>query len=678
MNKLQFETSPYLLQHKNNPVYWFSWGEDAFKAAKDADKPIFLSIGYSACHWCHVMERESFENEEIADYLNKNFISIKVDREERPDVDNIYMNYVQLISGSGGWPLSVFLTPERIPFFGGTYFPPDDRYGRPGFPKLLSLVYDAYKNQKEEIYSKEEEIKNSLRGMANLSAQEESFEFSDFEDAYKKLKDSYDQVWGGFGTAPKFPSFSILTFLLRYYCVTKNEEALDMVENSLLQMSAGGIYDQIGGGFARYSTDERWTVPHFEKMLYDNALLSRLYLETFQATQNAAYLAVAEDIFDFLLREMRDPSGAFYSAIDADSEGVEGKYYVYGYEELKSILTEEEFNAAVKFYNISEEGNFEGKNIFTSRANIGLIAAELGITEFEISDLIGGVRDKIFAHREGRIKPAIDDKILTNWNGLLLSSFSLAYGITGKKKYLDAAEHLADFIWDKCYKNDTLYHSYKNGTLKYQGYLDNYSFVSEGLINLYTASFKEEYLEKAGKLVEIIVARFYDDKEGNFFYSDKSSQDLILRSKDLYDNAIPSGNSAAILALLKLSILLNKPEYFQIAKKNIGGLKGLAVKYPNGFAYLLTSALTEFNGLKEIAVVASDIQEMNKFLRLYYNEFFPFAVSAGKLNSENSNLELLNNKNLIHQKTSIYVCENFSCKEPVSTFEELKKTLVMQ
>ncbi|HEX2983090.1 MAG TPA: thioredoxin domain-containing protein, partial [Ignavibacteriales bacterium] len=562
---------------------------------------------------------------------------------------------------------------------GGTYFPPDDRYGRPGFPKLLALIYDAYKNQKDEIYSKKEEIRNSLIGMTALSSEENAFEFSDFDEAFNKIKDSYDQIWGGFGGAPKFPSFSILTFLLRYYSITKNEDALEMAENSLLQMSGGGIYDPIGGGFARYSTDERWTVPHFEKMLYDNALLSRLYLEAFQVTQNAYYLGIAEDIFTFLFREMRDQTGAFYSAIDADSESVEGKFYVYTYDELKSILTETEFNAAVKYFNLHEEGNFDGANVFTARSSIDSLAAEINITEIETAELIGQIRNKIFAHREGRTKPAIDDKILTNWNALLLSSFSLAYGITGKKKYLEAASQLGDFIWNACFKDETLYHSYKTGTLKHPGYLDNYSFLAEGFINLYTATFDGEHLERAGKLAEIIVNRFYDEKEGNFFYADKSAKDLILRAKDLYDNAIPSGNSTAILVLQRLSILLNKPEYMELVKRNLSGLKKLAVKYPNGFAYFLTGALAGFNGLKEIAVIASDALEMNKILRLYHNEFFPFTALAGKLNSEKSGLELLSGKELAEGSSlAIFVCENYSCKEPVHTFEELKSTIVMQ
>ncbi len=678
MNRLQFETSPYLLQHKNNPVEWFSWDDEAFAKAKAEDKPIFLSIGYSSCHWCHVMERESFENKEIAEYLNENFVSIKVDREERPDVDNIYMNYVQMISGSGGWPLSVFLTPDKLPFFGGTYFPPDDRGNRPGFKKLLTLIYEAYKNQKAEILSKEGEIKNALHNMANLNLKEGTFEFADFEAAYIKIKDTYDQVWGGFGSAPKFPSVSILLYLLRYYHLTKDEAALEMVENSLLQMGAGGMYDQIGGGFSRYSTDERWTFPHFEKMLYDNALLSRLYLETYQATQNAYYLVMAEDIFDFLLRDMKDASGGFYSAIDADSEGVEGKYYIYNYDELKAFLNEEEFNAAVKFYNLHESGNFEGSNIFTARANITEISAELGYTEGELLDLISSVRSKIFADREKRVKPSTDDKILTSWNGLLLSSLSLAYSITGKKRYLDNSSELAEFIWSKCYKNGVLYHSYKNGETKYQGYLDNYSFVAEGFTELYCATFNEEYLQKAGTLMDIAVTRFYDKAAGNFFYTDENSGDLLLRSKDLYDNALPSGNSAAIHSLIKLNVLLDKPEYTEYAKRNISKIKELAIKYPSGFAYALMGALLAFNGLKEIAVVAADDQALNKFTRLYYNEYLPFAVFAAKTNNSATRLTLLHDKKLLHENCTVYVCENYTCKEPVSSIEELKANLIMQ
>lgn len=657
MNRLQFETSPYLLQHSENPVDWYPWGSEAFEKAKREDRPVLLSIGYSACHWCHVMEKESFTNEAIASIMNENFVNIKVDREEHPEVDSIYMNFVQLTTGSGGWPLTVFLTPDLIPFYGGTYFPPDDRYGRPGFGHVLHSIADTFKHKRKEIAGQAEEVIEALRRSQLLNSKKEgSLELNDFRKLIVSIEKNYDKDWGGFGNAPKFPQAMTHQLLMRFYRLTGDKGAMEMAEHSLKKMASGGIYDQIGGGFHRYSTDRKWLVPHFEKMLYDNALLSRTYLEAYQVTKNRFYLETAEDILSYVLREMVSPEGAFYSSQDADSEGEEGKFFVWDAGEWREILTNEEFKQAYNYYGLSEGGNFEGRNILT-RNESGDAAGE--------SQMLATVREKIRILREKRIHPALDDKILTNWNSLMIYSFALAYGITEKQEYAGAAEKAAEFLLGKCRLNGILLHSYKQGESGIEGFLDDYAFLAEALFMLFEVTSDEKWLEASDQLAGEMTRRFYDEENHGFYFTEKNAEKLIVRVKDLYDNALPSGNSSAVMILLKLSEILNKNEYLKPALKSMESMKEYMIRYPESFAYLCSAALFYLSGPSEIVIAAENESAAEKAKTEYFNEFFPFSVLALKAGRGDSNLEILHGKGLIKPPLTVYICRNFSCSAPV-------------
>ncbi|MCX6149247.1 MAG: thioredoxin domain-containing protein [Ignavibacteriales bacterium] len=675
MNRLQYETSPYLLQHKDNPVDWYPWGEEAFQKAVLEDKPILLSIGYSACHWCHVMAHESFENQKIAGLMNENFINIKVDREERPDVDNIYMNFVQLSTGGGGWPLTVFLTPALIPFFGGTYFPPDNKFGRPGFPKVLESIIYSYRNKKDEILLQKEEILSALNSSSNITKSYSEFTKLEFDKSFANLLNNYDEEFGGFGSAPKFPHSMSLMFLLNYYVKTGNQSALEIVENSLEKMARGGMYDQLGGGFHRYSTVKNWLIPHFEKMLYDNALLSRLYLDAFRLTKNKFHLQIAEDVLEYILREMTDPSGRFYSAQDADSEGEEGKYFIWEFDELKKLLDEQEFSLVVKYFGISTEGNFDGMNILTLNNMIDELPVELNLEENVLVEKITSIRKKIFAEREKRVKPGLDDKILTSWNALMIPPFCIAYGATGKDIYKQAAERNAEAIWSTCFKEEIIYHSFKIGKTKQEGFLDDYSFTVEAFISLYSITFNELWLERANKILQLSIKYFYDDVNYDFYFTSFHSKNLIVRTKENYDNATPSGASSLVNSLLQMAIYMNNPVYSEIAHKYISKFHDVIIKHPLSFSYVLNAAYFDFNKPKEIALICQNHLSQKKFIQDFYNEYYPFAIISSKIDSAESALELLNGKELIEGKDAIYVCENFTCKEPISTFDEMKKLM---
>ncbi|MGE5681454.1 MAG: thioredoxin domain-containing protein [Bacillota bacterium] len=675
MNRLQFESSPYLLQHKENPVDWYAWGEEAFKRARDENKPILLSIGYSACHWCHVMAHESFENPEIARVMNDLFVNVKVDREELPDVDNIYMNFVQLTTGSGGWPLTVFLTPELVPFFGGTYFPPDERYGRPGFLRILYSVSEAYKTRKAEIDNQAAEIINALSSQANVIRNSEEFIISDFNLAFSSLLRNYDEHNGGFGSAPKFPSAMIYIFLLRYNYQTGNKAALEMVEHSLTKMAEGGIYDQIGGGFHRYSTDNEWLVPHFEKMLYDNALLSRVYLETYQLTNDKFYLTIAEETLNYILREMTSDEWGFYSSLDADSEGVEGKYFIWAKQELKGLLTEQEFDTAVNYYGITEKGNFEGKNILTAKYSVEEIEGKQKRVSSIKKMELASIRKKIYDARRRRIPPSLDDKVLTNWNALMLYSFALAYGITGKERFYEIAVNNAEFLWTQCYKGDHLMHTFKDGVSKIEGYLDDYTFLAEAYIMLYEAVSDEKWVFRADTLMKLAIEKFYSKETNDFYFTAENSPNLIVRNKELYDTVIPSGNSSAAIALLKLSVLLNKPEYYLIADRNISHLHNVIIKYPENFIYLLNAAYYKFIKPAEIALIAENEGKLRIFIKEYYNSFSPFTVFTSKTENTPSSLEIMKDKTIVKVPYTVYICQNYTCQMPVFTPEDLKNEL---
>ena len=550
-NSLINETSPYLLQHAHNPVDWYPWGEEALAKAKTENKPILLSIGYSACHWCHVMEHESFENEDIAALMNENFVNIKVDREERPDLDQIYMNAVQMMTHHGGWPMTVFLTPEGVPFYGGTYFPPEDRYNMPGFPRVLISLAEAYRERPNDVA---ETAASVVKELERLSVARESSELltSEFLDsAFRGIIKNYDPVHGGFGSAPKFPPAMTLEFLLRTYHRTGRPQALEIVAHTSRKMAEGGIYDQLGGGFHRYSVDARWLVPHFEKMLYDNALLSRLYLHYYQLTREEWARQIAEGILDYVVREMTDPAGGFYSTQDADSEGVEGKFFVWTLDEIKSVLGEQDAALFSSYYNITEAGNFEDKNILNVTRSLEEVAAETNVTRSELEESLARSRSKLFEVRERRIKPGRDEKILTAWNGMMLASFAEAAAILDREDYLKIARRNARFVLDNLRADGLLLRTYKDGKAKLNAYLEDYAFLADGLLTLYEVSGELEWFEETLAIANKMIEEFWDGQEGGFFYTGKSHEALIVRSKDYFDNATPSGNSVAAEVLLR-------------------------------------------------------------------------------------------------------------------------------
>ena len=678
-NKLINETSPYLLQHAHNPVDWYAWGEEALQKAKEEDKPILLSIGYSACHWCHVMEHESFENEQIAKIMNDNFISVKVDREERPDLDNIYMNFVQMTTGSGGWPMTVFLTPDQVPFYGGTYFPPDDRYGRPGFPSVLSSIAETYKTRREQISKNTNEIISNLQQLSQLPASEGDLTPNSLEMAYRGLAKQFDYTYGGFGGAPKFPGSMNLSFLLRYYHRTKEREALQMVELSLDKMASGGMYDQLGGGFHRYSVDQRWLVPHFEKMLYDNALLSQVYLEAYQVTGNPFYKKITIEILDYVKREMTSPEDGFYSTQDADSEGEEGKFFVWSPDEIKSILGDKEGDLFCRFYDVSKWGNFEGKNILNIPRDIDVVADQVGMREDEFAEILERGRVKLFEVREKRIKPGRDDKILTSWNGLMMKSFVEAYNVFDREDYLEVAVDNANFIFDKLYKDSRLLVTYKSGEAKLNAYLDDYAFLTDALISLYQATFDISWLQKANSLMETTIEQFWDDSNGGFYFTSKDHEKLISRSKSLFDNALPTGNSVSIFNLLRLAVLLGKDDYRQKAERTLEQLAGTINRMPGAFGYLLYAVDFYLDTPKEIAIVGKKDDDATKsFLKSIHGKYVPNKVVA-LLESENGTAEeiipLLQGKTLVEDKPAVYVCENYTCKVPVTEVKKLEELL---
>src|SRR5215216_5931431 len=550
-NRLAHETSPYLLQHKDNPVDWYPWGEEALARAREERRPILLSIGYSACHWCHVMERESFEDPEIAAVMNELFVPIKLDREERPDLASIYMEACQAMTGQGGWPLNVFLTPDQVPFFAGTYFPPDSRMGMASWRSVLEAVAKAWEERRDEIEAGGGRIAERLRGGALLEPSESDLDERTLEDAVEALRGQYDRANGGFGSAPKFPPASALEFLLR-------RSETEMTAHTLRAMASGGMYDQVGGGFARYSVDPYWLVPHFEKMLYDNALLSRLYLEARQATGDVFYERIAEETLDYVVRDMTSPEGGFYSAEDADSEGEEGKFYVWTPEEIRGVLSEEEAALAERYWDVTERGNFEGKNILNVPRPPEVVADEFGLSTEELWQRILSIRERLFTEREKRVRPGRDEKVLAAWNGLMLRAFALAAGATGREEYLRVAEENAVFLLEKLVVDGRLRRSYKDGQARLNGYLEDYACVADGLVELYEATFETRWLREAASLADAILGLFWEEAEGAFYDTAADHEELVTRPRDVYDNATPSGNSVAVDVLLKLSVLLER------------------------------------------------------------------------------------------------------------------------
>jgi uncharacterized protein YyaL (SSP411 family) len=691
-NRLINETSPYLLQHAHNPVEWYPWGEEALTKARTEKKPILLSIGYSACHWCHVMEHESFENEEIAALMNENFVNIKVDREERPDLDQIYMNAVQMMTHHGGWPMTVFLTPEGVPFYGGTYFPPQDRYNMPGFPRVLISLAEAYRERPNDVAETAAAV---IKELERLSIGRESSELLTSElldSAYRGTVKTYDPVNGGFGDAPKFPPAMTLDFLLRTYHRTGRPQALEIVSHTCRKMAEGGIYDQLGGGFHRYSTDARWLVPHFEKMLYDNALLSRLYLHYYQLTQEDWARGIAEGILDYVVREMTDPAGGFYSTQDADSEGVEGKFFVWTIDEVKSVLGEEDAKLFSSYYNITEIGNFEGENIPNVTRSLEEVATEANVTREQLEESLERSRLKLFEARERRIKPGRDEKILTAWNGMMLASFAEAAAILDREDYLEVARRNARFVLDNLRADGLLLRTYKDGKAKLNAYLEDYAFLSDGLLALYEVSGEFEWFEEALATVNKMIEEFWDEPEGGFFYTGKSHEALIVRSKDFFDNATPSGNSVAAEVLLRLAALTDNDDYRRLAVSILRQVAEPMRRYPSGFGRMLCALDFHLGTPKEIAIIGDpEFEETRALRREVWRHYLPNKVVAQSTpvggSSEASRISasracelipLLLDRGLVNGRPTAYVCEHYVCREPVTEPAKLASQLAGQ
>ncbi|MFZ0061302.1 MAG: thioredoxin domain-containing protein [Pyrinomonadaceae bacterium] len=677
-NRLINETSPYLRQHAHNPVNWHAWGEEAFAEARRENKPILLSIGYSACHWCHVMEHESFENEEIAKLMNENFVNIKVDREERPDLDQIYMNAVQMMTHHGGWPMTVFLTSEGVPYYGGTYFPPVDRHNMPGFPRVLIALAEAYRERPDEIAETTASVRKELE---RLSAAQESSELltTDLLNvAYRGIIKNYDPNNGGFGSAPKFPPAMVLEFLLRTYHRTGAEEALQIVMHTCRKMAEGGIYDQLGGGFHRYSTDSKWLVPHFEKMLYDNALLSRLYLHHFQLTQDSEARRTAEGILDYVVREMTSSEGGFYSTQDADSEGVEGKFFVWSYAEIKDLLGDADARLFSDYYNVTEEGNFEEANILNITHSPADVAARNKVDAAELEAVLARSRKRLYDVREQRVKPDRDEKILTAWNGMMLASFAEAGAILDREDYINVARHNARFVLDTLRSEALLLRTCKDGVAKLNGYLEDYAFLGEGLLTLYETTGELEWLEECLTLTAKMVEEFWDDEAGGFFFTGKSHETLIVRSKDFFDNATPSGNSVAAELMLRLAALTDNDDYRRRATTVLRLIVSVMMRYPAGFGRALGALDFHLGDPKEIAVAGDPTNPKTRLLkREIWNRYLPNKVVAEATSEPARASELipLLRGREVGDEPRVYVCEQYVCKNPVTESNELASQL---
>ena len=672
-NRLIHETSPYLLQHAHNPVDWHPWCEDALSIAKKEDTPILLSVGYSACHWCHVMEHESFEDEETAALMNEHFVCIKVDREERPDLDTIYMAAVQMMTGRGGWPMTVFLTPDQVPFYCGTYFPPEDRYGMPGFKRVLLSVAQAYRERRESVYANSRTISAELQNSNATALTPGRLDVSILNEAALGLTGNYDERNGGFGAAPKFPPSMALTFLLRTFLRTDGQKFLDIVNHTLTKMACGGMYDQLGGGFHRYSVDEKWLVPHFEKMLYDNALLSRVYLDAFLLTGNELYGRIAGETLDYVMREMTSPEGGFYSSQDADSEGEEGRFFLWTAREVNEILGEEEGNLFCCYFGCIPGGNFEGRNILHVPESVAALAQRNGIPENRINDIVKRGRRMLFHAREGRVKPGRDEKVLTAWNALMLRSFAEAANALGREDCRQVAVRNAEFLIAKLRVGGALNRSYKDGQAKFNAYLEDYAFLIDGLISLYEATFDVRWIREAENLAGRMVEKFKDPQDAGFYFTSDDHESLIHRPKEFNDNAVPSGNSVAVLALLRLWKLTGGQEWMKPAVSILEAMAEPMARYPSGFPHLLCALDFYLGRTREIAIIGSPMEEdTRKLLDAVFKFFLPNKVVAcGK----DGDLFLLGQKQRIGDHATAYVCEDFTCMQPVTNQEDLASTL---
>jgi len=693
-NRLIHETSPYLLQHAHNPVDWYPWGEEAFQKARSENKLILLSVGYSACHWCHVMERESFENKDIAAIMNQHFVSIKVDREERPDVDGIYMQAVQALTGQGGWPMTVFLTPNGRPFYGGTYFPPRDRrYGGqvvPGFPRILLSMADAYENRREEVEEQANQIAEHLQQRSGSPFRHKgttpggTVPLELLNTASKALAADFDPEHGGFGSAPKFPNTMSLELLLRISLhrlgqITSKptRPELEIVETTLQHMANGGIYDQLGGGFHRYAVDTEWLVPHFEKMLYDNALLSRIYLHTYLVTNNPFYERIVEETLNYVIREMTSPEGGFYSTQDADSEGEEGKFFVWTPAEIEKALLPEDAPLFMQYYDVTSRGNFEGKNILHVEQDAQQVADDAHISLEELQASLQRSRKMLFKVREQRIRPGRDEKILTSWNGLMLRSFAEAGRYLNRPDYLNIAIANAEFLLRTVRPEGRLLRTYKDGRAHLKGYLEDYAFLADGLLALYEASFDPRWFAEARRLMDEAIQLFADEQNGGFFDTGSDHEALLSRPKEIMDNALPAGNSVATDVLLRLATFTGEDSYRQRAENYLHPLTDILIQHPQAFSHVLNALDFALSPVKEFAIMGDPHEaDTRALLEVINNRYLPNSVLACAAPNDTEAAQvvpLLESRPLKDGKATAYVCQNFVCAAPVNRVEELER-----
>ena len=665
-NHLSKETSPYLLQHAENPVDWYSWSQEALEKAKREDKPILLSIGYAACHWCHVMAHESFEDVETAHLMNEKFINIKVDREERPDIDAIYMQAVQAMTGHGGWPMTMFLMPDGSPFYGGTYFPPDDRHGIPSFRKVLQAVSDAYAERREGVAESAQQLRQIYESNIGKAHSGGTLAPQMLEMIYRSLKQHYDETNGGFGAAPKFPATMVLDFLLRYWKRTGTPDALDMVATSFRKMSRGGIYDQIGGGFARYSVDAAWQVPHFEKMLYDNALLVRLGAHLWQATRNEEIRRVTTETVEWINREMTAPEGGFYSSLDADSEGHEGKFYIWSEEELDSLLGTDS-GAFKKYYGVVRGGNFEGKNILHIPADPETAAVRAGVDLETLDRILERGRRILLDRRVRRVRPGRDEKILASWNGLMLRGIATAARVFDRKDFARLALGNAGFLAREMVRDDRVMRSHKDGVTRIAGFLEDHAAVALGLLAIYELTFDEQWVNRAREIADAMIEWFWDDDIGAFFDTARDAEQLITRPRDVTDNATPSGTSLAVELLLHLAELQQDAEYRRRAAFALETLAEPMLRFPTAFGHLLGAADMDLYGAIEVAIVGETSSPGFRALeRTVAEKYVPSLVLAGGAAAARTTIRLLDDRLLIDDKPTAYVCRGYACDKPVT------------
>ncbi|MFW5940997.1 MAG: thioredoxin domain-containing protein [Chloroflexota bacterium] len=674
-NRLAQESSPYLLQHADNPVDWYPWSDEALEKARAENKPILLSIGYAACHWCHVMAHESFEDDDTAAIMNEHFVNVKVDREERPDLDSIYMSAVVTMTGQGGWPMTVFLTPEGHPFYGGTYYPPVPRFGMPSFRQVLQSVARAWETQQDEIIENAGQVSEHLGQRLGLMGQQSDLQPQVFDHALQALRQSYDEAYGGWGDAPKFPQAMTIEFLLRM-AVQRDGEGQEMAAHTLEMMARGGMYDHLGGGFARYSTDSKWLVPHFEKMLYDNALLARAYLHGWQVTGRERFRQVVEETLDWVVREMRHEDGGFYSSLDADSEGEEGKFYVWNPGQIREVLPDDDADLFMSYYDVSEGGNWEGKSILNTPRDMADVANELGVDVAQAEERLAVARQKLYERRSERVWPGRDEKVLTAWNGLMMAAFAEAGRVLDRDDYVQVARENARFLYETLRGDDgRLLRTWKAGSEgRYNGYLEDYAYLGDGLLTLYQTTFEERWFAWAEELAQVMLDHFRDEQGGGFYDTSDDHEALIHRPKDVQDNAVPSGNAMAATVLLTLGLFTGKGRYWDVAEQAVAAMSGAMAQYPTGFAQWLTAATFILGDPREVAIIGdAEDEDVRALLDVAYDSYRPLQVVA--VGRDGDTVPLLKDRAQLDGRATAYVCRQFVCRRPVAEPAALQEQL---